>query len=143
MKTFTVLSWLAKLFFYLNSKINQKTTIWILNKYDRIVNKSPLFNRFESRVLTYSNKSMVLESAQRFIYGYVLVTGTCVCLLLIWFNDLLDFFLIIVISSLYIEIQHYCTPKYVIPKGNCVISSNKWWEPFSVRYSEKETSRPF
>lgn len=35
---------------------------------------------------------MVLELAQRFIYGYVLVTGICVCLLLIWFNDLLGFF---------------------------------------------------
>lgn len=69
---------------------------------------------------------MVLELAQRFIYGYVLVTGICVCLLLIWFNDLLGFFfLILVISSLYIETQHYCTPKYVIPKGDCVISSNR------------------
>lgn len=57
----------------------------MFNKYDGRVNliKVHCSTDLKSRVLTYSNKSMVLKLAQRFIYGYVLVTGIFVCLLLI------------------------------------------------------------
>lgn len=56
-------------------------------------------------------------------------------------DDVRSLSLALASSLLYIETEHYCTPKYAIPKGKFCDSSK--WKPVCVRYSKTKNLRQF
>jgi len=54
-------------------------------------------------------------------------------------NNVRSLYFVLGSSLLYIETEHYCTPKYAIPKGK-FCDSNKW-KPVCVRYSKTKNLR--